>query len=304
MRRFRLFIGLQLLLIVLLVGGYGIWYFNRPLPAPITEHAIFEGITYERVVQRDSHPLIYHVVTVDLDAPGIAFLVTPPDDLEGFDYAARTTSQFLADYGVQLAINGDFYNPWRDFGPLDYYPHVGDGVNTRGLTISQNQTVTNGYAPESNFATLYVTHDNQIAFRQPDSDYQQAVSGLRFIEDGDYVGNWGSDTYLTQLHPRTIAALDADGRTLIVIVVDGRQPNFSEGVSLSDLTVLVLQYGGYDAINLDGGGSSTLVQMGANGQPLLLNSPIHTRIPGRERPIANHLGIFANPLPNSSSDQR
>jgi len=36
---------------------------------------------------------------------------------------------------------------------------------------------------------------------------------------------------------------------------------------------------------------------GPDGAPLLLSSPIHTRIPGRERPIADHLGIIAPPLP-------
>jgi hypothetical protein len=46
-------------------------------------------------------------------------------------------------------------------------------------------------------------------------------------------------------------------------------------------------------MNLDGGGSSTLAVEGANGRPEVLNSPIHQRIPGRERPVGNHLGIFA-----------
>lgn len=47
-------------------------------------------------------------------------------------------------------------------------------------------------------------------------------------------------------------------------------------------------------MNLDGGGSTTLVMEGDNGQPVLLNSPIDSRIPGRERAVANHLGIFAS----------
>ncbi len=46
-------------------------------------------------------------------------------------------------------------------------------------------------------------------------------------------------------------------------------------------------------MNLDGGGSSTMVVAGRDGQSRVLNSPIDNYIPGRERPVANHLGIFA-----------
>jgi exopolysaccharide biosynthesis protein len=79
-----------------------------------------------------------------------------------------------------------------------------------------------------------------------------------------------------------------------LIVVDGRQPNYSEGVTLPELTQIVIEHGGDAALNLDGGGSSTLVVEGPKGEPAVLNSPVHGRIPpGRERPVANHLGVFA-----------
>jgi hypothetical protein len=59
------------------------------------------------------------------------------------------------------------------------------------------------------------------------------------------------------------------------------------------LSDIILAYGGYTALNLDGGGSTTLVMEGASGEPVLLNSPIDNRIPGRERPVGSHLGVFA-----------
>jgi len=65
-------------------------------------------------------------------------------------------------------------------------------------------------------------------------------------------------------------------------------------MTLAELAHVILEHGGYDALNLDGGGSSALVVEGADGRPRLLNSPIHGRVPpGRERPVANHLGVFA-----------
>jgi hypothetical protein len=48
-------------------------------------------------------------------------------------------------------------------------------------------------------------------------------------------------------------------------------------------------------MNLDGGGSSTLVRQGTGGRPLALNSPIDLQIPGRQRYVGNHLGIYARP---------
>ena len=53
----------------------------------------------------------------------------------------------------------------------------------------------------------------------------------------------------------------------------------------------MIKYAGvYNAINLDGGGSSALV-IEKDGEPFLLNSPIEDGIGGKERKVANHLGV-------------
>ena len=92
--------------------------------------------------------------------------------------------------------------------------------------------------------------------------------------------------------------MSRDERTLLIVVVDGRQPNYSDGVTLPELADMIIEYEGYNALNLDGGGSSTLVVEGTDGQPLQLGSAIHTRLPASERPVANHLGVLALPLDN------
>jgi hypothetical protein len=83
---------------------------------------------------------------------------------------------------------------------------------------------------------------------------------------------------------------------MILMVVDGRQPNYSEGATSVELTDLMRQYGAYNVMNLDGGGSSTLAVADKQRGPQVLSCPIDGRIPDRERPVANHLGIFARPL--------
>ncbi|MGE0640595.1 MAG: phosphodiester glycosidase family protein [Thermoanaerobaculia bacterium] len=62
-------------------------------------------------------------------------------------------------------------------------------------------------------------------------------------------------------HPRTAAAVRSDG-TLLFVVVDGRRPAESVGMTLAELAGLLLELGASDAVNLDGGGSSTMIVRG------------------------------------------
>jgi hypothetical protein len=73
--------------------------------------------------------------------------------------------------------------------------------------------------------------------------------GKRWFADVD-------DNFTRGRHPRSIAAWGAEGETLL-ITVDGRQPKHSVGVSLAEAADLVLGLGATQAINLDGGGSTT-----------------------------------------------
>ena len=59
-------------------------------------------------------------------------------------------------------------------------------------------------------------------------------------------------------HPRAAIGVDRKGRVLI-LAVDGRQPGYSEGMTLQELGDFLIAHGITDALNLDGGGSTTLV---------------------------------------------
>lgn len=273
------------------------WYTHRPRPDDETR-LIFDGITYQRDVRDDPRPMIIHVITIDLTNERVQFLVTPDSEIDGYTLPARTTSEFLEDFGLQVAINGDFFDPWRDYGPWDYYPHSGDGVNTRGLSASVGDVYTNGYMGGNTYSTLYISADNRVSFNQPSGGIYNAISGyLMIVRDGQTNVSPNRDvSYKTTPHPRTVIALNQAGTELIFVLVDGRQPNYSEGATLFELADIIIEYGGYTALNLDGGGSVTLAVQGEDGTPELLNSPIHQYIPGRERPIANHLGVYAPPV--------
>ncbi len=100
-------------------------------------------------------------------------------------------------------------------------------------------------------------------------------------------------------YARVAAAIDTVGEQLWLIVVDGKQPHYSQGVTLTQLGQMAVDLGADSAINLDGGGSTTLVMATSEG-PAVLNAPIHTRLPLRERPIATQLGFRANTVETQS----
>ncbi len=273
-------------------GSYSYWYHHRPQPAPVSQETLFQGVIYTRKNVLSPRPNVVHIVTIDLKTPGIRFLVTPGMPIEHHQLPARTTSQFLQEFGVQVAINGNFYYPFSG-NILSQYPHVGDPVSVYGFAMSQGQQYS---LPQSGYNTLYISRHNQVAIGTPLEQIYNALSGYRiFVKDNTVQYNPNDPYYANKPGPRTAVALDQTAQKMILLVVDGRQPNYSEGMTLAELGDIAVKYGAYIALNLDNGGSSTLVIEGPTGKPVVLNSPIHRRIPpGRERPVANHLGIFAN----------
>lgn len=293
MTRLPLVLLLILLPVLVTSVAFAVWYITRSQPAPIEHELLFPGIWYTREIRSMPLPQVIHIVDIDLKTPGLHFRVTPKDDRTDYVYSARTASDFLVEEGLALAINGDYFDPSHDTYILDYYPHDGDGVNIHGYTVSEGQEVSTGYAPAYNsYQSLYLSADNQASFEPLSNPYNVISGNIDIVIEGRIVPRLYTLPVYLERQPRTAVALTQDGTHLLIVVVDGRQPNYSEGASFLELASIVIAHGGYTALNLDGGGSSTLVQRGANGQPDVLNSPIHNRIPGRQRPVANHLGIW------------
>ena len=92
------------------------------------------------------------------------------------------------------------------------------------------------------------------------------------------------------IHPRSALGLTADQR-MILATVDGRQAGWSDGVTLPDLAELMIERGAVSAINLDGGGSTTLAihRAGTSG-PAVVNRPSD----GSERPVTNSILVISS----------
>ena len=284
----RVFAGL-VFVFVLCATIYLLANRSRPTPIP-TEQKLYEGVTYRRIVQFIPYPLIAHVLEIDTKAKGIELLITPPDSSGETPLKARTTSEFLEEFDVQIAINGDGFLPWWSRSPADYYPHSGDPVTPLGFTASKGDVYALGVELSVGVRpTLYVSRRNALSFNNPPGNIYSAISGDRMIVLKGQVAAYLDDQHT---EPRTAIGTNRNGRYLYIIVVDGRQPFYSNGAKLSDLAQIFIDQGAYIAMNLDGGGSSTMVIEGEDGLPFILNSPIDNYIPGRERPVANHLGIY------------
>ncbi len=292
MKNKRLFLWV-LLIIVMCIGGYLLYDHGRPAPVP-TKRILYEGVVYRRIVRFVPHPMIAHIIEIDRKTANVAFLITPPDRKEDdLPLDARTTSQFMAEHNLQIAINGDGFEPWWSRSPVDYYPHAGDPVTPLGYTASEGfvyrlgRVNTVGVEP-----TLFITAQNYPSFRRrrPDNVWS-AISGDRMLINSGKVENGLDDS---TLEPRTAIGLNNNSRYVYLVVVDGRQPFYSDGATFHELAELMLEHGAFFAMSLDGGGSSTIV-IEKNGKPVVLNSPIDSYIPGRERPVANHFGVYVNP---------
>ncbi|MBZ4419500.1 phosphodiester glycosidase family protein [Myxococcus sp. RHSTA-1-4] len=273
-------------------GGYWTWFTLLRGPPEQVRETWFEGVEYTREVRRQPRPMVAHVVRVDLEAPGIDFLVTPAEPSEAGDLRADTVSGFAARHGVQVAINANFFYPFNANSPLDYAPRVGEPVHVVGRAASRG--VTYGGAQEGT-ATLYLSPERRAGFEPPAGTMWHAISGLGYlVREGARAPREASPVGDAP-YPRTAIGVDASGRYLLLVVVDGKQRGYSQGATLAEVADLMLKHGAHTALQLDGGGSSTLVRSEAPGRVLRINSTSNFRMPWWERPVANHLGIFARP---------
>ena len=272
----------------LCLGGYLLYDRGRPAPVPMKQ-TLNEGVTYRRVVRFLPRPMIAHVLTIDTKQKGIEFLITPPDSKGETPLKARTTSQFLEEFDLQIAINGGGFSPWWSNSPADYYPHVGDPIAPTGLTASKGEVYWTGEDAEGVPPALYISRRNGLSFNNRPNRVHSAISGDRMIV---LKGEVAPDLEGTEVEPRTAVGINRNGRYIYLVVVDGRQPFYSEGATFTELAQLLIDQGAFIAMSLDGGGSSTMVIEGDDGGPVILNSPIDHYIPGTERPVGTHLGIY------------
>ena len=262
------------------------WFRTQPAE---TAREIAPGVRYERRVKRDAPFRVAHIATVDLDRAEVEFWTTAPADPGAeLPFRAQTTSAACREAGLLVCVNGDHFAPFHADALWNWGPKIGEAASTRGPAVAagkRNEPRERGYFAKRNCA-ISVTADGRF-LPGVATNAAVAISGGPFlVSSGRAIAAAGGER-----GPRTCIAYSNSRRRFWMVVIDGRQPRYSEGATDAELAELTVELGAEVALRMDGGGSSAMAGAGDDGRTALLSSPIQLGIPGRERPVANHWGI-------------
>lgn len=224
----------------------------------------------------------FYALAIDLDSPGLEWLFTPPAPDRGGETLSATVSGFAEETGAAAALNGA---PFARYAPLN---RRGVPSDISGLYLYEGELISPG---RRDYDALYILYDGSVLL-----DSQARVPpGCRWAVGGFWLAlkngrNLGEKRIR---FPRSLIGLSQDGRTLYLAAADGRRRHRA-GMTTWETGRWMRWLGAWDALNLDGGGSSALV-LREDGAIRVLNSPIHQGIPGWERVVASHIGLRLPP---------
>ena len=233
-------------------------------PALAQWESIAPGVDYQRI-QRDG--LDAHVTRVDLTNRAIRLIATERSE------QGLTVTEFAKKNEAIVAINADYFDPQSR--PLGLSMGA-CGVWTEGQPLQRKQG-------------LVAVGEGRASIQRNTMNVEEwmtgAVSGWPMLnQDCEPLADLpGSDHFTRAPHPRTAAGLSGDGKTLYLVVADGRREGVP-GPTLPELAQFMDELGACSAMNLDGGGSSAM-WVGDR----VRNIPSD----GKERNVGNHLAVVA-----------
>jgi exopolysaccharide biosynthesis protein len=276
-------------------------------------------ITRSETVPRAEH---IHVVEVDLNAPGLRFELTSPGGT--LETVRQTTLAYLKQEGAQLAVNGEFFLP---FPSTDLNALLIGLAASDGNVYSAFESPIQSYALVRNAPALNIDANNNASIVHADTSFvdgrhvlenvvlwntvagsaqivTNGVPTIPFYLDGTHPdglltpGGPGSysnnNSWYNLVNARTAVGLSQDNRTLVIFTVDSA--GGSSGMRVGEVaSMLINDYGVYNALNLDGGGATTLAwQDPVTRVDSILN--VSSDNPNG-RAVASNLAIFAQPIP-------
>lgn len=230
-------------------------------PVSSRDDELCDGLTYRRISCKDKNGAPVELFLLIADPEKVGFATGVTDDglpvagengalLYPISTVTQMANQARANgLPVLAATNADFFDIYGDFHPA-------------GLSVANGRILYE--APELDRPFFGVLKDGTpvIATLSEHPEYknelQMAVSGSHIIlRDGKPFELAFPEGFSFIRAPRTTVGLCPDGRVM-VLVADGRIPSYSQGTTLVDSTLIMRALGATDAINLDGGGSSTV----------------------------------------------
>lgn len=225
------------------------------------------------------------IVETDLSTPNITIEASTPNNAAQFSMQPMTQQALFEDaegHKVWAGINGDFYN-------------MSNGT-PQGILYKEGVAIKKTVTDDLN--TFFAILENGTAYIGNQQDYETVQDHIQEAIGGRVIllvdGILQSQTS-TVLEPRTAIGVSQDGTKVYMLVVDGRRFHYSNGMSYEELGKCLKAVGAHDAINLDGGGSSTYFIRNTSDfkqdRFQLRNWPSDNG--GEERAVANGLLIIA-----------
>ena len=176
------------------------------------------------------------------------------------DNRMRRTSDMAQEHNAVVAINGTFYN-MREGNSTCFYKVDKELIDS--TTAYEAAIRVNGAVHLMGRKVCILDWSLDIERNYKGSKGTVLAAGPIMLEDG-HKADWSEcdEGFIKTKHPRSAIYTTRDGKT-VLLTVDGRSSGNAVGMSIPELMHLIRVLGGYDALNLDGGGSTTLWIEGA-----------------------------------------
>lgn len=203
------------------------------------------------------------------------------------------TSKFAIDSGAVVAMNGSFYNMKKPYNSVCYFKKHGIEEFVFNEKMAQRDNGAVAISAKGKLA-IYPADEKEPGNIAAEQTWPKRLSETSIVTSGPILIADGKDARLDEnsfnrnRHPRSAAA--TKGKKVYLVTVDGRNAENAQGVSLWEFTKILRWIGAEDAINLDGGGSTTLYVEGENGNGIV-NHPSDNKKFDREgeRHVVNSL---------------
>jgi len=217
----------------------------------------------------------FHAAIVDLSQPGVQVVVSPPK------YRGNRTSKFAEKIGAQVALNGGF---WKLVSKAPIGHVVSAGRPWKDCVIDERY----GYLAITRKGKAWIQPPGETKLAKPEKAWM-VISGMPLIVDQGKIGKVRGCGYVCMEHPRSAVGISQDGWTLYLAVSEGRVEG-SKSIRPKRMAQFLIELGAWQALNLDGGGSSTLYVDKLGG---MINAPAE----GKERSVLNHIGVIIGEPP-------
>jgi exopolysaccharide biosynthesis protein len=186
-------------------------------------------------------------------------------------YSYLAPAEGCGNLTVYAGVNGDFFRISSDYSPI--------GLTVKeGVVINEN-TSGRGYVGFTADGECII--DDKM-YATSGYSFKTAVGGNQILLRNGLPYNTGTDDeFSLTAHPRTLVGVRADG-TVLLVVIDGRQSSHSNGAPLKRCAKIMFDLGASSALNVDGGGSSTMYFNGT-----VVNNPTTGGSTTKERSVSD-----------------